>query len=38
MSHWLFDLGNSRLKCVQLQGDGRLGQVIALAHDAGDFL
>ena len=38
MSHWLFDLGNSRLKCLQLQGDGRLGEVIALAHDAGDFL
>ena len=37
MSNWLFDLGNSRLKCVALHDDGSLGQVIALAHDAGDF-
>ena len=33
MNRWLFDLGNSRLKCAQLHDDGRLGEVIALAHD-----
>lgn len=33
MNRWLFDLGNSRLKCAQLHEDGSLGEVIALAHD-----
>ncbi len=33
MNRWLFDLGNSRLKCAQLRDDGGLGEVIALAHD-----
>ena len=33
MNRWLFDLGNSRLKCAQLHDDGSLGEVIALAHD-----
>lgn len=31
MSAWLFDLGNTRLKCAPLV-DGRVGQVIALPH------
>ena len=32
---WLFDLGNTRLKCAPLV-DGRCGEVVALAHgDAG---
>ncbi|HYM86198.1 MAG TPA: type III pantothenate kinase [Pseudoxanthomonas sp.] len=35
MKRWLFDLGNSRLKCAQLQADGSLGEVVALAHDQG---
>lgn len=30
---WLFDLGNTRLKCAPLRDDGRLGEVIAIAHD-----
>ena len=38
MSKWLFDLGNSRLKCAVLHDDGSVGQVIALTHDASDFL
>ena len=38
MNRWLFDLGNSRLKCVQLHDDGRLGEVIALAHDENVFV
>src|SRR6476646_2534666 len=35
MSTWLFDLGNSRLKCVPLQPDGTLAlaQLIEIAHD-----
>lgn len=32
---WLFDLGNSRLKCARLDEDGALGEVLALDHDAG---
>ncbi|MFT3761315.1 MAG: type III pantothenate kinase [Pseudoxanthomonas sp.] len=38
MSHWLFDLGNSRLKCAWLDGDGRLGEVQALGHDESTFV
>lgn len=39
MSTWLFDLGNTRLKCAPLQPDGRLGDVVAMAHDdAGAWL
>ncbi len=38
MNRWLFDLGNSRLKCAQLRDDGRLGEVIALAHDENAFV
>ena len=37
MSRWLFDLGNSRLKCAQLHDDGGLGEVIALAHEQTEF-
>lgn len=33
MSTWLFDLGNSRLKCAALRDDGTLGEVFAYAHD-----
>ncbi len=32
MSTWLFDLGNTRLKCAPLEGE-RAGVVAALAHD-----
>lgn len=30
---WLFDLGNTRLKCAMLAADGRVGTVVGLAHD-----
>jgi len=33
---WLFDLGNTRLKCAPLV-DGRCGEVAALAHDEAGF-
>lgn len=36
MSTWLFDLGNSRLKCAPLR-DGRIGEVIAVDHDGTAF-
>ncbi|BDU15402.1 type III pantothenate kinase [Lysobacter auxotrophicus] len=32
MSAWLFDLGNTRLKCAPLLPDGRIGEAIALPH------
>ena len=32
MSVWLFDLGNTRLKCAPLLADGRLGPVRAVPH------
>jgi type III pantothenate kinase len=35
-SNWLFDLGNTRLKCAQLV-QGRCGEVVAFAHDVADF-
>lgn len=38
MSHWLFDLGNTRLKCAPLANDGRPGPVAALGHDATGFV
>lgn len=34
MSVWLFDLGNTRLKCAPLGSDGRVGPVHAIAHEA----
>lgn len=37
MSRWLFDLGNTRLKCAPLRADGSLGEVVALAHEPGAF-
>lgn len=37
MSMWLFDLGNSRLKCAPLHADGSVGQVLALGHDESAF-
>lgn len=36
MSAWLFDLGNTRLKCAPLL-DGRPGEVIALPHREADL-
>ena len=36
MSDWLFDLGNTRLKCAPLV-DGRCGEVVALAHGEAGF-
>lgn len=37
MTQWLFDLGNSRLKCARLDESGRLGDVIAFGHDESSF-
>jgi len=37
MSEWLFDLGNTRLKCAPLQADGRLGGIAGAAHDGAAF-
>lgn len=37
ISTWLFDLGNSRLKCAVLHDDGRLGDIVACAHDGSGF-
>jgi len=33
MATWLFDVGNSRLKCAPLLADGGLGEVHVSAHD-----
>ncbi len=38
MTDWLFDLGNTRLKCAPLRADGSVGRVVALAHESDDFL
>lgn len=35
MNTWLFDLGNTRLKCAPLLADGDIGESLALAHDDG---
>ena len=35
MTQWVFDLGNSRVKCAPLQADGTLGNVFAFAYDEG---
>ena len=32
MSAWLFDLGNTRLKCAPLRADGTIGEAMALPH------
>src|SRR3546814_11596896 len=37
MSRWLFDLGNTRLKCAPLDAAGRVGPVHAIAHDGMRF-
>ena len=37
MSAWLFDLGNTRLKCAPLRDDGTVGAVIALPHREDDI-
>lgn len=37
MEAWLFDLGNTRLKCARLQSDGRPGPAVALVHADADF-
>lgn len=37
MNQWLFDLGNTRLKCARLGIDGRPGEVVALDHSAADL-
>lgn len=38
MSQWLFDLGNTRLKCAPLDVHAALGTVAALGHDASGFV
>ena len=37
MSHWLFDLGNTRLKLAPVDAQGRIGEVQAIAHDGSAF-
>ncbi|MDN5782825.1 MAG: pantothenate kinase, partial [Luteimonas sp.] len=37
MSRWLFDLGNTRLKCAPVDAAGRVGTVRAVAHDGVRF-
>ena len=32
MTRWVFDIGNTRLKCAPVHEDGRIGEVTALAH------
>ena len=36
MTTWLFDLGNTRLKCALLHADGSIGETLAIAHDEGN--
>ena len=39
MSTWVFDLGNTRLKCAQLHVDGSIGETLAMTHgDGADWL
>ena len=38
MNRWIFDLGNTRLKCAPLNDDGSLGAVHALGHDEAGFV
>ncbi len=38
MTQWLFDLGNSRLKCARLDDDGLPGEVTAFGHDERGFV
>ncbi|HVR81580.1 MAG TPA: type III pantothenate kinase [Luteimonas sp.] len=37
MSDWLFDLGNSRVKCAPLHSDGAIGAVSGIDHDGVAF-
>jgi type III pantothenate kinase len=37
MNDWLFDLGNSRLKCAPLHADGHIGGIVAIEHDGKRF-
>ena len=37
MSRWLFDLGNTRLKCAPMDAAGRVGPIHAIAHDGVRF-
>jgi type III pantothenate kinase len=37
VSRWLFDLGNTRLKCAALHDDGGIGEAIAIPHDGIGF-
>jgi len=37
MSTWLFDLGNTRLKCASLASGGGIGEVFALPHGETDL-
>jgi type III pantothenate kinase len=37
MSDWLFDLGNTRLKCAPLHDAGAMGAVIGIEHDGAAF-
>lgn len=37
MNAWLFDLGNTRLKCAPLRADGRPGAALALPHREEDI-
>ena len=37
MSAWLFDLGNTRLKCAALAPGGGVGEVFALPHGETDL-
>ena len=37
MSRWLFDLGNTRLKAAPVDARGRVGEVLAIAHDGDAF-
>ena len=39
MSAWLFDLGNSRLKCAPLRADGAVDTdgMLGIGHDGAGF-
>lgn len=38
MSHWLFDLGNTRLKCARMRHGGGLEEATAFGHDQAAFV
>ena len=37
MTRWLFDLGNTRLKCAPLDDHGHIGDMLAIEHDGADL-